>query len=174
MLKRALLLAAATTLIGANGAIAGADAWEYQGVASTGEKVSLNLDSIEVVMRSLGMKRPPSYFFTYQIGAERVLAMTNCTGTFSPVSANGVTFDNWMRPTSKATRQMLDRVCSYPVKTVRVFSPPSNVRTIPEGDVLCTLRSQTKITTYGAYQQGDWLYTDACGRLGVIHSSQIR
>lgn len=173
MLKRTLVLATTATLLSANASLAGADNWEYQGKASTGESVTLNLDSINVVLRSMGMEGPPAYFFSYRIGADDVFAFTGCNGSFS-TSTDGTTFKNTIKPNSRATSKMLDRVCSYHVKTVRVFSPPSNVRTEPKGRVICTLKSKNRITTYGPYENGDWFYTDACGKLGVIHSSQIR
>jgi hypothetical protein len=173
MLKRVLMLAMTATLLSANASLAGADNWEYQGKASTGEAVTVNLDSVNVVLRSLGMEGPPAYFFSYRIGSEDVFAFTHCNGEFS-TSTDGDTFKNLVKPNSKATRNMLDRVCSYHVKTARVFAPPSNVRFEPEGRTICTIQNKTQITTYGAYEKGDWFYTDACGKLGVIHSSQIR
>jgi hypothetical protein len=173
MFKQALILAAIASLFGANPSLAGADNWEYQGKASTGEGVTLNLDTINVALRSLGMEGAPNYFFSYRIGSEDVFAFTQCNGEFS-TSTDGDTFQNRVKPSSNATRKMLDRVCRYHVKTVRVFSRPSNVRTEPKGQVLCTLKSKSRITTYGPYEKGDWFYTDACGTLGVIHFSQIR
>jgi hypothetical protein len=173
MLERALILATTATLLSANASFAGADNWEYQGKAATGESVTLNLDSIQVALTSLRMEGPPAYFFSYRIGAEDVFAFTHCNGEFQ-TSTDGDTFKNRVQPNSRATRKMLNRVCNFHVKTARVFSPPSNVRTYPDGPVRCTLQSKTSITTYGSYERGDWLYTDACGKLGVIHSSQIR
>jgi hypothetical protein len=147
--------------------------WEYQGRASTGEKVSLNLDSIQVVALSLRSENPPSYWFTYQIGNDRLTALTTCDGRFQ-VSEDGDTFGEFMTPQSGATRNMLDRVCRYHVKSATVFAPPSNVRTGPSttDNIRCAIRSRTTITTYGS--DGDWFYTDACGRLGMIHVSQIK
>ncbi|OUC11811.1 MAG: hypothetical protein B0A82_26580 [Alkalinema sp. CACIAM 70d] len=151
--------------------MAGSVRWEYQGTASTGEKVSLNLDSIEIVQRSLGMEGHPGYFFTYQIGRDRVNAMTPCNGQFQVADSNG-RYGDLMEPQSKATQKMIDRVCGYYRRSYQVFSPPSNVRLEPNGKIICAIRRQTTITTYGTY--GEWFYTDACGKLGLIHSSQIR
>jgi hypothetical protein len=173
MLKRIVVLSVAASLLSASPSWAGADNWEYQGKASTGEGLTVNLDSVTVVMRSMGMEGPPSYFFTYKIGYDEVHAFTSCNGKYW-TSTDGDTFKNLVKPNSPATRNMLDRVCNHRVKTVRVFSPPSNVRTEPNGSTICTLQSKTRITTYGRYEGGDWFYTDACGKLGVIHSSQIR
>jgi hypothetical protein len=173
MLKRSMILATIATLLGAQASFAGAENWEYQGKASTGEGVTVNLDSVQVVMRSLGVLRSPSYFFTYRIGPNEVYAHTQCNGTFSP-SKDGDRFDAAIEPNSSATRRMLNRVCTYHVKTPRVFAPPSNVRALPDGKVLCTIQQGIRINTYGAYEKGDWLYTNACGKLGVIHSSQVR
>jgi hypothetical protein len=81
--------------------------WEYQGTASTGERVSLNLDSIGPGQRS-------GKFFTYQIGRDRPFAYTPCNGKFQVVNPDGVTFQPLMAPQSDATRKMLDRVCANP------------------------------------------------------------
>ncbi len=182
MLKRIVMLSVAASLLSASPSWAGADNWEYQGEASTGEGVTVNLDSVTVAPRSLGLERPPHYFFTYKIGRDQVNAITACNGEYWTSIAAVDTYENLVKPASGATRNMLDRVCNHRVKTARVFSPPSNVRMEPDGAILCTLPRKTTITTYGQYNYrrdndhngGDWLYTDSCGKLGVIHSSQIR
>jgi hypothetical protein len=81
--------------------------WEYQGTASTGERVALNLDSINAGQRG-------GKFFTYQIGRDRPFAYTPCNGKFQVANPDGVTFQPLMAPQSEATRKMLDRVCSSP------------------------------------------------------------
>ena len=53
-----------------------------------------------------------------------------------------------------------------------VFAPPSNVRTIPNGQIICSIQSQTTINVYG-YDSG-WYVTDFCGDRGYIHESQIK
>ena len=83
-----------------------ADRWEYQGIASTGEKVYLNLDSVKFFGRG-------GYFFTYQIGRDRPGAYTPCDGRFQVEGADGE-FKPLMKPQSRATQNMLDRVCSFP------------------------------------------------------------
>lgn len=151
--------------------------WEYQGLASTGERVNLDLNSIVVDPNSIRFNRPPSYFFSYKIGTDRVTAITSCTGTFAPFNENGVTTEISRAPRSMAIKKTLDRVCSYTVKRVRVFAPPSNVRAEPNGRIICTIQDAKTITTYGIYnygQNGNWQYTDACGKLGVINSNQFR
>jgi hypothetical protein len=174
MLKRIVMLSVAASLLSASPSWAGADNWEYQGKAATGEGVTVNLDTVAVVPRSLGSEQPPSYFFRYKIGRDDIFAITACNGEYSTSNDEGDTFKNLVRPASGATRNMLDRVCNHRVKTARVFSPPSKVRMGPNDSTICTLRAKTTITTYGRYEGGDWFYTDACGKLGVIHSSQIR
>lgn len=81
--------------------------WEYQGIASTQERVYLNLDSIQADTRGGG------YFFIYQIGEDRPTAFTSCDGRFQVVSADGVTFEPMIEPQSEATLKMLRRVCTY-------------------------------------------------------------
>lgn len=103
-----LLLTVLTLSIGIPAAIAcGGDdsSWEYQGTASTGEHVTLNLDSIRAGQRS-------GKFFTYQIGRDQPMAYTPCNGKFQVAKADGVTFEPLMTPKSDATSKMLDRVCS--------------------------------------------------------------
>lgn len=145
--------------------------WEEQGKASTGELVLLSLDSIQVTMRSLGQAKPPSYFFRYKIGDDLVYGVTACDGAFS-TSEDGDRYGDSIRPQSEAIRNMLDRLCGYHVRSAQVISPPSNVRMGPQGEVICTIPEARQITTYG--QDGEWFYTDACEKLGMIHKSQIR
>ncbi|MGI0483602.1 SH3 domain-containing protein, partial [Geminocystis sp. CENA526] len=56
--------------------------------------------------------------------------------------------------------------------TAVVFDPPSNVRSTPNGQILCSVKSVTSINTYGS--TNGWYITDVCGRRGYIHHSQIR
>jgi hypothetical protein len=111
MLKRITAIVAAATTIGLSALPASAgnvDRWEYQGTASTGEKVYLNLDSIRSDQRTRG------FFFIYQIGKDRPFAFTPCDGRFQVVTENGVTFKPLMKAQSQATRRMLDQVCDFP------------------------------------------------------------
>jgi hypothetical protein len=64
-------------------------------------------------------------------------------------------------------------------RTAVIIDPPSNIRTAPNGTVLCIARSRgTVVNILGSTgvsdNNGVWYYTDYCGRQGVIHSSQIR
>ena len=52
-----------------------------------------------------------------------------------------------------------------------VFAPPSNVRAVPNGQIICSVRSAISINVYG-YNNG-WYETDYCG-WGYIHQSQIQ
>jgi len=108
------------------------------------------------------------------LGSERVDSQANCEDmTWTTFPERQV-----YRPRSQATIKMLDYVCNYdsrpsnPKSSAFVFAPPSNVRVVPNGDVLCVVRSPMAINTYGAI--GDWYYTDFCGSMGVIHNSQLR
>lgn len=62
--------------------------------------------------------------------------------------------------------------------TALVFDPPSNVRDVPNGRIICSVKKRTRIRIIGITgvydENGTWYYTDVCGRIGVIHSSQIR
>lgn len=97
----------AVTTIGTRAFAERSDRWEYQGVASTGERVYVNLDSIQADARGGG------YFFVYQIREDRPTSFTPCDGRFQVVSADGVTFEPMIEPQSEATRKMLRRVCTY-------------------------------------------------------------
>jgi hypothetical protein len=173
MFKRIALLSIGLMALSATSAMAQDATWEYQGRASTGEKVALNLDSIQIDHLST-RSETPVYFFTYQIGRDRIDAVTPCKGAFQVNDHDGE-FGSTITPQSGATQSMLDRVCSYYRKTATVFAPPSNVRwsASQESRVKCVVKQQQTITTYGT--DGDWFYTDACNKtLGLIHSSQIR
>lgn len=58
-----------------------------------------------------------------------------------------------------------------------VHTPPSNVRESPGGKVICVIREKKMITVQGSTNitddDGEWIRTKACGKPGVIHSSQI-
>jgi hypothetical protein len=95
-----------TTLVAGSAAIALANPrWEYQGVAVTGERVYLDLNSIEFQGRA-------GYFFDYQIGNELLTAYTPCDGRWQVANENG-DLGELMLPQSEATQAMLDRVCGF-------------------------------------------------------------
>ncbi len=60
----------------------------------------------------------------------------------------------------------------------QVHNPPSNIRISPDGKILCTISKKTKINLRGTSnvkdKNGEWLYTDICGKIGFVHSSQIQ
>lgn len=55
--------------------------------------------------------------------------------------------------------------------TALVFDPPSNIRSLPDGPVLCSVKDKVRIPLKG--KEGDWWKTDYCGELGYIHDGQI-
>ena len=63
-------------------------------------------------------------------------------------------------------------------RTATIIDPPTNIRLSPNGTILCVVRQRTSVNILGSTgvtdNNGTWYYTDACGRQGVIHSSQIR
>ncbi|NJM48699.1 MAG: hypothetical protein HC860_23140 [Alkalinema sp. RU_4_3] len=144
--------------------------WEEQGKATTGETISLSLDSIQIAQRSLGVAKPPGYFFQYRIGPDMIYGMTLCNGEFS-TSRTGDRYGQPITPKSEANQRMLDRVCNYRVTKAQAIAS-SPVQMGPEGKTICTIKSDRDITLYG--QDGEWFYTDACRKIGMIHSSQIR
>ncbi len=63
--------------------------------------------------------------------------------------------------------------------TAAIIDPPTNIRATPNGTIICVMRQRGTIvnilgSTGVSDNNGTWYYTDACGRTGVIHSSQIR
>jgi hypothetical protein len=133
------------------------------GVSSTGESILVNRYSIANTNRGRD--------FTYQIGNESITATADCTGNRWYADGYG-----WYSPQSRATQAMVDFVChanvDSGVNTAVVFNPPSNVRSYPNGDIICSVGQRSTINLYG--REGEWHYTDACGAMGVIHQSQIR
>jgi len=146
---------------------AGAQCDHYIGQAVGGQSIVVDSCSISrASYRSLN--------FIYYLGGERVDSQANCE------DMTWTTFPERQlhRPRSRATMRMLDYVCNYnsspsnATSSAFVFAPPSNVRVVPNGDVLCVVRTPMAINTYGAV--GQWYYTDVCGSMGVIHDSQLR
>ena len=58
-----------------------------------------------------------------------------------------------------------------------VSSPPTNIRATPNGKIQCVVPREGRIRLYGSSGQGDyngvWYYTDYCGKMGLIHSTQF-
>ena len=63
------------------------------------------------------------------------------------------------------------------VSTSQLLSPPTNIRATPNGRILCVAKKSGSIKIYGETgvfdDNGQWYYTNYCGRMGVIHSSQF-
>lgn len=57
-------------------------------------------------------------------------------------------------------------------KRAIVFAPSSNIRSVPNGKVVCSVRTRATINVYN--RNGNWYETDFCGDWGFIHQSQIR
>ncbi|MEO1620648.1 MAG: hypothetical protein AAFU53_06395 [Cyanobacteria bacterium J06632_3] len=62
-----------------------------------------------------------------------------------------------------------------------VYDPPSNVRTVPGGDILCSIQDKRFIHVSGYISAGKedggsdiWRKTNACGSEGWIHGSQLQ
>lgn len=139
----------------------------YAGTASTGDSVNVDLCSISIASSQ-------SVDFVYYLGDTQIYSQANCAEGYWTTFPEGTTH----RPQSQATQNMLDEVCSYlssdtsNASTAFVFDPPSNVRISPNGDILCSVQRASTINIYGS--TGEWYYTDVCGSMGVIHSSQLR
>jgi len=139
----------------------------YVGRAVGGQ--AINIDTCSITRASYR-----SVNFVYYLGSERVESQANCEDrvwtTFPERAIHS--------PQSAATVNMLDYVCNFDAQepsqrsSAFVFDPPSNVRVSPNGNVLCVVRSPQTISLYGS--NGQWYYTDVCGDMGLIHSSQLR
>lgn len=138
---------------------------------------SVGGQNINVDTCSISRASYQSLDFVYYLGNEKVISQANCiNGTWTTFPERQVN-----RPQSQATQRMLNVVCNYRSSSPNytsssgkafVFGPPSNVRTSPNGSILCSVTTPTTINVYGSVNS--WYYTDICGRTGVIHSSQIR
>ena len=135
--------------------------YRYAGDSATGQEVTVNLCSIS----SIGNRRVN---FTYYLDDEPISSQANCTNGSWTTFPEGQTH----LPQSRAPKSMISSVCRAVAEMAIVFAPPSNVRTFPDGPILCTLEREGNLSTYGS--TNSWYYTDACGSFGVIHSSQIR
>lgn len=138
----------------------------FAGNSSAGQSVNLDLCSIsQASARSVD--------FVYYLDGEKITSQANCeSGTWTTFPERAVN-----RPQSEATQNMLSTVCSYRSSTssagaATVFDPPSNVRSSPNGEILCSVRNVQTIDLYGS--TGSWYYTDICGEMGVIDASQLR
>jgi len=60
---------------------------------------------------------------------------------------------------------------SSPIGDAIISTPPADVLSSPNGEVVCSLRSLMTISVNGS--RGDWLYTNACGTRGVIHARNV-
>jgi hypothetical protein len=164
-----ILLLCPTPLILISPSTATASICDYSlGNASSRQFISVNLCSIQ---------HKPSLRtnFTYNLGRERIEAQANCRNhtwlTYPERESH--------RPQSVATLNMMKIVCTAPsfnegIGIGVVFDPPSKVRKIPNGQIVCTIHDVTAIALVGGVTGGgEWIRTSACGG-GVIHQSQVR
>ena len=158
----------AFALIDAHGLSAQAGNCDYStGIAVGGQNISIDLCSISRVSSR-------NVRFEYYLGDERIQAQANCQSrtwiTYPEQAVN--------RPQSQATRDMLQIVCTAPsfnegIAIGVVFDPPSNVRSSPNGSIICTISKLTAIELSGGVVGDGWLRTNFCGRGGVIHRNQV-
>lgn len=144
---------------------------EDLGYAVGGEKLQLDLTSINPNPNSARIS------FRYSLGNESINSIADCG------RREWMTLPErkWHSPKSAATERMLSRVCeafrsAAPAISTSgaaiVFDPPSNIRTTPNGGILCSITSKGTIPIQG--KRGDWYETDYCGSPGYIHKGQVR
>jgi len=142
------------------------------GTAVGGQIVKVNLSTI-----TSGPNRG-EIEFVYYLGNERIPSIANCSeGTW--VTLPEMTTHS---PKSAATQNMVNRVCRDVLTgggpavsssgAAIVFDPPSNIRSSPNGNILCSVTSRGSIPIQG--KEGDWYTTDYCGSVGYIHKGQIK
>jgi len=145
--------------------------WDDLGYAVGGQKLQLDLASIRAYPNSANID------FRYSLGNENIDSIADCG------RRQWMTLPErkWHSPQSAATERMLSRVCeAFRSDTPEisssgaaiVFDPPSNVRTTPNGGILCSITSRGTIPIQG--KRGDWYETDYCGSPGYIHKGQVR
>ena len=144
---------------------------EDLGYAVGGQRLQLDLASIKAYPNSARID------FRYSLGNENIISVADCG------RREWMTLPErkWHSPQSAATERMLSRVCEAfrsdapeisSSGAAIVFDPPSNVRTTPNGGILCSITSKGTIPIQG--KRGDWYETDYCGSPGYIHKGQIR
>jgi len=142
------------------------------GTAVDGQRVRVDLSTIRQVSN-----RGESEF-VYYLGNERISSIANCAeGTW--VTLPEMTTHS---PKSTATQNMVNRVCRDVLTgggpavsssgAAIIFDPPSNIRSTPNGNILCSVTSRGSIPIQG--REGDWYRTDYCGSVGYIHKGQVK
>lgn len=140
-------------------------------IVELGESVSG--EPIRLLLNSIRYGEGGTSAFSYQLGNATVEALANCRDR----SWTSYPERRINRPQSPATEQMLNRVCDRADRgalagVAIVHDPPSNIRSTPNGAVLCTIDSRRTIRV--GEPRDDWHPTSACGRAGFIHSSQLQ
>lgn len=141
------------------------------GMAVGGQRVQLDLASLSPT------QDPARLRFRYWLGTQSIEALADCRSRTWTTYPEAETHS----PRSAATERMLSRVCggvelAQPAASASgaaiVFDPPSNIRSTPNGAILCSVTSRGTISIQG--RSGDWYRTDFCGTPGYIHQGQIR
>ena len=149
---------------------AGAELYDA-GMAVGGQRVQLDLSSLSPT------QDPSRLRFRYWLGNQSIDAAADCRARTWTTYPEAETHS----PRSAATERMLSRVCggadvAPPVVSATgaaiVFDPPSNIRSTPNGAILCSVTSRGTIPIQG--RSGAWYRTDFCGSPGYIHQGQIR
>jgi len=144
---------------------------EDLGHAVGGQKLQLDLSSIKAYPNSAKIS------FRYSLSNEIIDSIADC-GRREWMT---LPEKEWQSPQSAATERMLSRVCEAfrsdapaisSSGAAIVFDPPSNVRTSPNGGILCSITSKGTIPIQG--KRGDWYETNYCGGPGYIHKGQVR
>ena len=76
-----------------------------------------------------------------------------------------------VEPSSPPINVSIDPPDFSAVGSALVIDPPSNVRSQPNGPIICAVKDVQTIQI--GVSQGDWYLTNYCGDLGFIHMSQL-
>ena len=141
------------------------------GYAVGGQKLLLDLASIKPYPNSANIS------FRYSLGNESIDSVADC-GRREWMT---LPEKEWHLPQSTATERMLSRLCEAfepegpeisSSGAAIVYDPPSNIRTTPNGGILCSITSKGTIPIQR--KRGDWYETNYCGSPGYIHKGQLR
>lgn len=147
----------------------------FLGNASNDEAVYLDTQSIsfddEISVRAV-----------YYLGKAKHLATINCSETFWTVEGDKTKY----KPMTQASKNLIALACD--IKKVKdknegigyfiVYDPPANLRSTPNGSIICKIDTMQLIKPHGD-PQNDWYSTDAIcpdgnQKKGLIHKTQLK
>ena len=145
------------------------------GNASNNKSITLDTNSIFFNDKNFAQ-------VVYYLGEEKLSATINCDENTWIVKG----YEQAYPPESQATKNLIKLACD--IKKVKnrsegigyfiVYDPPANLRSTPNGSIICVIDTMQLIKPYGD-PQNDWYSTEAfCPdgkqKKGLIHDSQLK